>query len=94
MRVLKWIASNKEFLDEQLLRLWHLIDTMWKLATIVSERVRENYVSRADAILTRDESHLMTVAVMTFDQYLGIVKAAQVKQGADQRASAEFESAF
>ncbi|CZR60273.1 uncharacterized protein PAC_10169 [Phialocephala subalpina] len=79
-KVLKWIASDKEFLEEQLIRLQNLFETIWYLATTVSERVREDYILRADAISTPDASLLTTVATMPAQQYPGIVKAARVKQ--------------
>ena len=81
---LKWITSDKDNLEEQLLRMQHLTETLWKLATSEPESVREDYISRTDTIATRDASFLTTVAAMSAQQYPGLVKAARVKQRLSQ----------
>ena len=83
-RLLKWIANDKEYVEEQLLRMQHLTETLWKLATTEPERVREDYISRTDTIATGDISLLTTVAAMSAQQYPGLVKAARVRQRLSQ----------
>ena len=53
-RILKWITSDKEYVEEQLLRMQHLTETLWKLATTEPERVREDYISRTDTVATEN----------------------------------------
>ena len=83
-RLLEWIASDKEYVEEQLLRMQHLTEALWKLATTEPERVQEDYISRTITIATRDASLLTTVAATSAQQYPGLVKAARVKQRLSQ----------
>ncbi|KAL2202211.1 hypothetical protein CC79DRAFT_172613 [Sarocladium strictum] len=74
--LLTWIASDKKNLEEHLLRLQHLTDTVWNIATTEAERVREDYLMRFHTI---ENQHVSSAIALPVDQYPGIVKAAKVK---------------
>jgi hypothetical protein len=81
VKMLKWVASDREFLNEQLLRLQNVTEYMWRLATTPSERAREDYISRADAISAYGDTSLVARAgPEPSRQYAAVVKAARVKQ--------------
>lgn len=82
--LLTWIASDKKNLEEHLLRLQHLTDTVWNIATTEAERVREDYLMRFHTI---ENQHALSATALPVDQYPGIVKAAKVKHLLAQLAS-------
>ncbi|KAH7322652.1 hypothetical protein B0I35DRAFT_426200 [Stachybotrys elegans] len=79
-KVLKWVASDRKALDEQLGRLQNVTETLWRLATTAPERAREDYILRANALSATNASLLVATAEPLTKQYASIVKAARVKQ--------------
>lgn len=78
-RSVKWVATDRDLVNEQLGKLTIYVDYAWQLVSSQAERTRESYRFTNEAISTQDASRLQLVATLPGERYSGSAKAARVK---------------